>query len=238
MSSAKSEIQKRYEREFKDIYKELEKKRKKIEDEYGPSNTDGLFKTYVGKEYEPDSSKSLMVVGKATAGWDRIDAEGFVMEEVVTGEYNSAFWRFIIKLSTELNNTDYHKDALQRIVWSNIMKIGIYGGNPYGDAYTYQRELCIELLKKEIEYLKPARLVFVTGDDYLYDVLQVIGIGKQIVCIDDEKMKPEAYKLKLQPKSLIKNCSVFLTRHPQGWTLEDRKCAEKAIISGRSQVTN
>ena len=249
MSSAKPKIDARYmelEREIKAKYRKLKKIREKIdrkfEDEFKSSKsgneTNELFRTYMGKKYR-DSRQKLMIVGKATAGWDeKDDAEEFVMEKVVTGDYNSAFWRFIIKLSTELNNTDDHKDALQRIVWSNIMKIGVNDSNPHGRAHELQHDACIELLRLEIEYYQPTRLVFVTGYDYLHDILQVLGFSEQIVCIDDEKMKPEAYKLKLQSKSLVKNCSVFLTRHPQGWTLEDRECAEKAIISGRSQVVN
>ena len=54
MSSAKSEIQKRYLKEFKGMYDQLEEVRKKIDkkfkDKLKPSKTDGVFKTYVGKK--------------------------------------------------------------------------------------------------------------------------------------------------------------------------------------------
>ena len=178
------------------------------------------------------------------------DCQRFIEEGVIPRSYNkgrgSAFWRHAIEFSLRFNKlvdckgddrealekalrdtseNGMRKKALERIVWSNVMKISIKDGNPpSGKAHRIQRKVCIELLQKEIEYCKPTRLVFVSGNNYLHDVFQVLGFCKLVVPPDmkEEKTKSDAYELNLQPQPLVENCTVYLTRHPERWKLEDK----------------
>ena len=78
------------------------------------------------RKYDFDSSKSLMVVGKATAGWDGEDkdeAEEFVMKCVVRGAYTSSFWHFIHDLLFKIHDLDTsnrsnREEVFEQVVWS------------------------------------------------------------------------------------------------------------------------
>ena len=237
MSSAKSEIQKRYLKEFKGMYDQLEKL--KNENEEGVfDNADGVFRTYIGEKYRK-SSERLMIVGKATTGWDdkKDDAKKFVMECVTRGFYTSSFWRFIYKLLLQIHhqNSDSKKpdredresreELFEQVVWSNIMKIGINSGNPTRLARRYQRKDCIRLIKREIGYLKPTKLVFVVGKDYREEVFETLGIGF------NKEFDLDNGICRLEPSPPIKNCTVFWTRHPQGWAKDDMREAIRKIAS-------
>ena len=216
MSSAKSKIDAKY--------KELEGIKKGID------KADGVFRTYVGRKYR-SSSERLMIVGKATAGWDEEDdAEEFVMQCVVRGAYTSSFWRFIHDLLFEIHDLDTsnrssRERVFKQVVWSNIMKIGVDGGNPYGNALKDQREVCTKLLKLEIEHLKPTKLVFVTGNEYWKDVEQAIEYKE-----GQKKIGPGIWKLKHRLQ-LEKSSMLFCTRHPQGWKKDDMEEAIRKIAS-------
>ena len=230
MNSAKSKID-----IINCMYDQL--KELKIKNEKGAfDNADGVFRTYEGEKYRR-SSERLMIVGKATAGWDdenENEAKEFVMQCVVRGAYTSSFWRFIHDLLCKVHpeiiskapsNRKGREEVFKRVVWSNIMKIGINGGNPYGNALKDQREVCTKLLRLEIEHLKPTKLVFVTGNEYWEDVEQAIEYKE-----GQKKIGPGIWKLKHRLQ-LEKSSMLFCTRHPQGWAKDDMREAIRKIAS-------
>ena len=55
----------------------------------------------------------------------------------------------------------------ENIVWSNLYKIAPHeSGNPSGKLMKYQKDVCLELLKREVEYFKPTHILFITGKDW------------------------------------------------------------------------
>jgi hypothetical protein len=76
---------------------------------------------------------------------------------------SSAFWRFWTALSK----------FSPSVVWTNLAKIGVVGGNPSGACLKMQSELAIETLKAEIGEYRP-QLIVVAGeyarDEILYPI--------------------------------------------------------------------
>ena len=59
------------------------------------------------------------------------------------------------------------EDWSKKFAWSNLYKIApSIDGNPSGKVQHSQREIAIQILKKEIELLRPVYIVFVTGYDF------------------------------------------------------------------------
>ena len=207
------------------LYQKLDEIRSEIKGK--GKGADCVFKTYKGDKYKASTNR-LMIVGKATAGWDRSDSRDFVLKEVSSGNYHSHFWHFVKKLSYDLNKIDSEqadatKKAMERVVWSNLMRIGVSGGNPYGENYEAQKDACVKLLRLEINCLKPTHLVFTTGNDYWKAVLEVTG--SKSPC----KLAPDIWPL--EDHSLDFDCRVFWTRHPQGWEAERKQFAFDTICS-------
>lgn len=60
------------------------------------------------------------------------------------------------------------EDAWSAFVWSNLFKVSpAISGNPSGKVQHKQRKICIDILKKEIELLKPTHIIFFTDEDWL-----------------------------------------------------------------------
>ena len=90
------------------LYQKLDEIRSEIKGK----GADCVFKTYVGCQYAASTNR-LMIVGKATAGWDRSDSRDFVLKEVSSGNYHSHFWHFVKKLSYDLNKIDSEQAELR-----------------------------------------------------------------------------------------------------------------------------
>ena len=133
---------------------------------------EGVFVPYVGSRYGQGGAARLMLVGKATAKWEpgdtlgvqRKEAKQFVHNKVKTGEYDSAFWRFLDRLTAAVNGTE-EPGNLDTIVWTNLMKIPVNGGNPTGPAASAQREIAASCLRNELETLAP-ECVVITANNY------------------------------------------------------------------------
>jgi len=197
---------------IKELYHQLDKLQSAKATE---SKLSGVFHTYVGPNYGTDGSDvKLMLVGKATAGWNlggRPPGEDhsieFLEKEIIPGKYHSSFWYFLKNLALALHNDpkfENDNEIFRSVVWSNVMKIAQGGSNPSRDVAKMQRGICLELLKQEVETLEPTHLVFVTGNTYWRDVQNLLPVEWS----DHASDYWEARYAKTK---------VFWTRHPQGW---------------------
>lgn len=148
-----------------------------------------IFSASAGTAYDG----KIMVVGRAVNGWnhylDPSSAESvqkcilsvqnaletenlnWVKTHWGTGEkYNtkkSAFWRIAKAISAAVNpDIEFQTDS---IVWTNLYKAAKHkaakqgDGNPSGRLMNTEYELCKQILDAEIDFYKPAYIVFLTG---------------------------------------------------------------------------
>lgn len=102
---------------------------------------------------EYDKKHNLPVEERVT---ERLDTtRAFLQNCVLTGEANSAFWKF-------WNCLQSIDDA--PAIWTNIAKIGDRTTNPDENLLKEQEALAISTLRAEIEVYKPRLIVVVTGD--------------------------------------------------------------------------
>jgi hypothetical protein len=103
----------------------------------------------------------------------------FLEEEINTGEYSSAFWRFAHDLSKQVALTSHRPiRGLQNLVWTNLCKIGVVRNNPSGEILQAQGDLATECQRLEIQTYRPKLIVLVTGD--YADHLVTAAFGEQI----------------------------------------------------------
>ena len=57
----------------------------------------------------------------------------------------------------------------ESIAWSNLYKISPSMGNPSEKSKSRQKDICLSILKKEIETIKPKHILFETGFDWVFD---------------------------------------------------------------------
>ncbi len=57
------------------------------------------------------------------------------------------------------------------VAWSNLAKIGVLDGNPEGAELQVQADLCAELLRAEINRIKPLATILLTGDFAVEEIL-------------------------------------------------------------------
>jgi len=130
-----------------------------------------------GSKFE-ESNYKLMYIGRALNGWFRLDGdnEEEIYESAVEKVQNerikefggtikrSAFWQLCKLILNEKGDYD-ENDWDERIVWSNLYKLApVKGGNPNYSTIKKTLENCVEILKREIEIVKPRHIVMVTGD--------------------------------------------------------------------------
>lgn len=135
------------------------------------------------REYGSDltSRRGILLVGKATAGaWckDEFLAKsnrplGERLQERCTATLrhlekmhippSSAFWRFWTGLC----------QLSPSVVWTNLAKIGVVGGNPSGVCLEMQSQLAIETLQAEIEVYDP-QLIVIAGEYAKCEILYPI----------------------------------------------------------------
>lgn len=90
----------------------------------------------------------------------------------------SAFWRVVKNILSKLKitNSDIWSSYL---VWTNLYKIApAQGGNPTEKMCKAQLGNCLSLLKNEIDFFKPKRILFLTGYDWFKDFEEVFS-GKK-----------------------------------------------------------
>ena len=89
------------------------------------------------------------------------------------------------------------------IVQSDLYKISpTLKGNPGVRAQRMQKDICLALLKKEIEILKPTHILFVTDENWLFD--EITG----------KLSKPSAKYEYIKLTGYFSNTKVIVTPHP------------------------
>ena len=133
----------------------------------------------------------VLFVGKATNDWfdegtvagifgagdnrsfDRDDQMRWVLNHPTYNSRRSAFWRLVRNLTQSIYGPE--EDWVERIAWSNLYKAAPSTGNPSGTMVTSQLPVAREILRTEIEVMKPALVVFLTSfwenrfTDHLYE---------------------------------------------------------------------
>lgn len=141
----------------------------------------------------------IMWVGRAVNGWEselfsmpldmyldsisllsqRRDRFSWLHDKSVYNYRRSPFWRNCQLLHQQLHNLpipaeDWHED----IVWTNLYWAAPAGsGNPCASLCAAQRDLCHQLLAKQITLLNPTHVVFVTGWDWFSDSCPVNALS-------------------------------------------------------------
>ena len=138
------------------------------------------FSSLKGNKWSGD----LMVVGRFVNGWvDKWSIREIVepgkleeyLQRVIGAKYSNAedpvkalndeierspFWDAVEDVARGLNLGD---GWTSRIVYSNLYRFGLDGGNPPAELCTAQRKGCIELLRDEMLEFRPSRILFLTG---------------------------------------------------------------------------
>lgn len=205
------------------------------------------FVPFSGSEAISSICPRILYIGKATFGWDGSSFEDaqdvasrFVMGEVARGQYRSAFWDFIIDVVPRVHRAcglaaeDAAEWALDRIRWTNLMKVGSAEGNPYGGLYGKQRLICHRILRDELQEFRPTCVVMVTGGDYEADVYEVFGREW-----DEHTLRLPGNNLWVKdlPDEFSKG-RVYWTRHPQGWRRDHREAAKELISQDHARFTS
>jgi len=186
-----------------------------------------VFFPQVGKNYY-NMEEKILFIGKSVNSWitnklnmdilfdskneERIvnrDDEIYWVERNDNKHYNSnnsAFWRLIRNITKKyiLKNDWYNN-----ISWTNLFKISPWaGGNPSGYLQKLQSKICINILNKEIEYLNPKIIVFLTS---YWETFYLKSIGLDLN--KNKTVKWDKYETYYQ---IFNNRIYILSHHPQG----------------------
>ena len=157
----------------------------------------GYSNPFCGEKYFDDVKEcKLMLVGRATNGWDvkvslesasefaedmerKINRQGFDWVRECEGGLcagseedpyllsRSAFWRTAKSVWSRLSRLEEVR-WVENIVWSNLYKVAPKDfGNPTTGMCRTQQVICKNLLREEIELYKPTHILLVTGWDWI-----------------------------------------------------------------------
>lgn len=89
----------------------------------------------------------------------------------------STYWRAIHSVIESLGLiTPNDENWASKLVWTNLYKLSPQsGGNPSNHVCDLQLSGCIELLQSEIEYHRPAKVLFLTGMGWAEPFLKSLG---------------------------------------------------------------
>ncbi|MEO7859667.1 MAG: hypothetical protein ABIU05_04365 [Nitrospirales bacterium] len=148
--------------------------------------------------------KGLFVVGRSLNGWDTEAV--FNVDEIRTGfetfqdpdgkeyccpmawdpngegkNYNtrkSSFWRLAKSTAKSLfDDKELSNEWACHIAWSNLFKLSPKDGNPGRLLRSAQLPYCRELLKLELEELRPSTVLFIVGRDWYKDFRDNMSIA-------------------------------------------------------------
>lgn len=217
-----------------ELFQELHDLAKRLDRENSSCSCDGVFVPRVGKLYGEKDAPRIMFVGKATAGWggdsksleDDWQATENFYDKLYNGEYKSQFWYYIRGLTREIYKEvglNYENDiqwAVDRVIWSNLMKIGVNGSQPYGRLASEQRPMMKRILAYEMHNLRPDAIILCTNDYEAKLVEEVFGAqnAETIAYVGSDPID----------STLVEeiDAKLYWTRHPQGWAKNE---AERII---------
>lgn len=185
-----------------------------------------------GKNFPCEPNKGVLFVGRATNGWKDHDynADSFFgtgfgqlfdlndqMQWVEDSEgsgnaYNtnsSAFWRVVKSVSQKY----YPNNWSSYVAWTNVCKVAPWeGGNPSRSLYKAEIKDCKNIFKKEVEFLSPKVIVFLTSYNWAKDILTYLNNDVAPTEIESiawgDKYCCNIYN--------IKGVNYIVTEHPQG----------------------
>lgn len=126
------------------------------------------------------------------------------------GNYNtarSAFWRVSHEVIKCLEGTKYDSATwVSKMAYSNLYRVSPYGGgNPSNALADVQLLHCRELLRTEINEVKPQSILFLTGLGWAQWFLPNIGF------VEDENRSSDC-----EASGFINDARVAVLPHPQG----------------------
>lgn len=88
---------------------------------------------------------------------------------------NKAFWSYSKRILDSLIPVQDEQEIWpEQIAWSNLYKVSpVEIGNPAEDAMRRQQSICAEILKKELDALKPTHILLITGYDWFEPFAEV-----------------------------------------------------------------
>lgn len=117
----------------------------------------------------------------------------------------SRFWNYSISLLKLMDGTKYNDNEWSKnIAWTNIYKISPQKGNPDEMLRSMQIPFCEEILKKEIDELKPKHILFITGD-WGKKIISSLGITPDFKSFHKDTIVQFSGKLESGPKVVIAN---------------------------------
>lgn len=164
---------------------------------------------YDKKEFEKEKVKDKHYADATETGGDSIRGEG-------TECIDSPYWKYLRAIIVELyKNLD---EGSKNVAITNLVKCNT--GGPRDETPEDIRKNCIDsrIFEKEIEILKPKRIVFLTGNREEYEgYIEKFNFGKLIK--NDKKKTKDNGKLIWWKREFVKNggkIKVLRTSHPQG----------------------
>lgn len=185
-----------------------------------------------GELYGKTDKPKILFVGKSINGWvsgnvrsvdklfdemnaDRIFNRNDQIKWIADAKIGhrsrrSAFFNLVKVISKDLFSDEWYK----YIAWTNLYKISPQEGNPYSVLKNVQLGTCSELLKREIDILKPTHVLFLTsGWENVF--LQSIGIF--YLEWKDKPWNTDPNKRPYKSRYAISNGITYIcSPHPQG----------------------
>lgn len=156
--------------EIADLYRKLQQTGSSIDN----FTKLAIFPTQVGQLYKQCENR-MLVIGRCTNGWNHetyMNSEDSFLQYLHSSDScsyipnltNSSFWRVTKRVWNELFSSSYNDDWRDSLAWTNLYRIAPSDyGNPNNQLCESQFKICKELLKLEIEQLKPACILAITG---------------------------------------------------------------------------
>lgn len=128
--------------------------------------------------------------------------------EIKYSACRSFFWNVTYKLISKYYNYDYNSwDWSKKIVWSNLYKIApSERKNPDEFECKWQEKISIELVKKELDELKPRFCIVLTNDPWWEPFRNKIGTSKVSFIKDSNGI--------IQSIEKYKNTLIIVTSRP------------------------
>ena len=184
-------------------------------------------------EYET-ANKKILIVGQETHSW--CDYLGDYNPQELLDEYkifelgqkvgfgkkpdilrilNSPFWNFSRRFFVNVNYLEQERTRGNRLqkgfLWTNISKIDVGGATPCDEVNLINKS-GFELLRKEVQIIKPDIVLFMTGADYKDEMQNYLNLHFTDV-FKTECEKTSIYQLNHSDKSFPKN--TFKISHPR-----------------------
>lgn len=187
-------------------------------------DTHGILETHKGIN-TPDSP--ILIVGRETRGMGtsinntKLPIENFPEGDLFwldkkDGYYygKSPFWRVVGKSISQIDNMPYNYDVYETIFWANLYKIAPTSKSPnLKKTQNIQRELCADLLVKEIEVINPRLVIFITGE-WIHSFKQKWQNNGLIT--DYKSVETEFFNTQFNFKIKDSKVPATVVPHPQG----------------------